>query len=336
MLDSGTREMILEARDAARRRGLRASVMLHRENSHLMRIGNNSVSLNTSEKLTRLDVRVLDGNREGTHTVLGEVRSAAQVLESIELSARKAAAAVSKDYTPMLAEVREGVDESPQYDAALENLDPAVKARIYAEDPVKFFPSPGPLKVYVPPTGEGVRLDSGYAEGNTVTPNYDPMIAKIITHGPDRTTAIDRLVAALDATVAEGPRTNRAFLARLVAHPAFRAGELWTGFVDAHAATLAPDDGPAPGWALAAAARELADHSRRFGPYSRFGPFRLNLPATCLVELFEGGQVHRIDAAAPVEDADALPHAVVVLRDRIRSEERRVGKECRSRWSPYH
>lgn len=133
MLDSGTREMILEARDDARRRGLRASVMLHRENSHLMRIGNNSVSLNTSEKLTRLDVRVLDGNREGTHTVLGEVRSAAQVLESIELSARKAASAVPKDYTPMLAEVREGVDESPQYDAALENLDPSVKARIYAE-----------------------------------------------------------------------------------------------------------------------------------------------------------------------------------------------------------
>lgn len=133
MLDSGTREMILEARDAARKRGLRASVMLHREDSHLMRIGNSSVSLNTSEKLTRLDIRVLDGNREGTHTVLGEVRSSAQVLESIELSAKKAAAAVPKDYTPRLAEVEESVDESPQYDPALEELDPAVKAGVYAE-----------------------------------------------------------------------------------------------------------------------------------------------------------------------------------------------------------
>ncbi|MDX2014426.1 MAG: biotin carboxylase N-terminal domain-containing protein, partial [Myxococcaceae bacterium] len=56
----------------------------------------------------------------------------------------------------------------------------ALEFRIYAEDPVKFFPSPGPLKVYQPPTGAGVRLDSGYAEGNVVTPNYDPMIAKLI------------------------------------------------------------------------------------------------------------------------------------------------------------
>ncbi|MBM4779380.1 MAG: ATP-grasp domain-containing protein, partial [Archangiaceae bacterium] len=62
----------------------------------------------------------------------------------------------------------------------------ALEFRIYAEDPVKFFPSPGPLKVFQPPTGTGVRLDAGYAEGNTVTPNYDPMIAKLIISGDTR------------------------------------------------------------------------------------------------------------------------------------------------------
>src|SRR5205814_1413944 len=56
----------------------------------------------------------------------------------------------------------------------------ALEFRIYAEDPVKFFPSPGPIKVFRPPSGEGVRLDSGYEEGSVVTPHYDPMIAKLI------------------------------------------------------------------------------------------------------------------------------------------------------------
>src|SRR5690606_36511667 len=62
----------------------------------------------------------------------------------------------------------------------------AIEFRIYAEDPVKFFPSPGPLKVYRPPEGAGARLDSVYAEGDLVTPNSDPMIAKLIVSGDDR------------------------------------------------------------------------------------------------------------------------------------------------------
>jgi acetyl-CoA carboxylase biotin carboxylase subunit len=105
----------------------------------------------------------------------------------------------------------------------------AVEARIYAEDPVRFFPSPGLLKTLRLPTGAGIRVETGYAEGNRVTPYYDPMIAKVIAHGEDRAQAIDRLVAALDATVIEGVKTNIAFARQVLQSPGFRAGDVHTG-----------------------------------------------------------------------------------------------------------
>jgi acetyl-CoA carboxylase, biotin carboxylase subunit len=111
----------------------------------------------------------------------------------------------------------------------------ALEFRIYAEDPVKFFPSPGPLKVYQPPTGEGVRLDSGYAEGNTVTPNYDPMIAKLIVSGASRAEAIARAKGALEAFRIEGIKTNIPLHLRIVQDPAFQAGQLDTRFLEQHA-----------------------------------------------------------------------------------------------------
>jgi acetyl-CoA carboxylase biotin carboxylase subunit len=111
----------------------------------------------------------------------------------------------------------------------------ALEFRIYAEDPVKFFPSPGPLKVFQPPTGEGVRLDSGYAEGNLVTPNYDPMIAKLIVSGKDRAEAIERSVGALQNFRIEGIKTNIPLHLRIVQDAAFRAGELDTHFLEHHA-----------------------------------------------------------------------------------------------------
>ncbi len=111
----------------------------------------------------------------------------------------------------------------------------ALEFRIYAEDPVKFFPSPGPLKVYQPPTGEGVRLDSGYTEGNTVTPHYDPMIAKLIITGKDRAEAIERSVGALRNFRIEGIKTNIPLHLRIVQDAVFRAGELDTHFLEHHA-----------------------------------------------------------------------------------------------------
>ncbi|QRN99928.1 biotin carboxylase [Archangium violaceum] len=111
----------------------------------------------------------------------------------------------------------------------------ALEFRIYAEDPVKFFPSPGPLKVYQPPTGEGVRLDSGYAEGNTVTPNYDPMIAKLIVSGATRDEAIERSIRALEGFRIEGIKTNIPLHLRILKDPVFRAGDLNTRFLEQHA-----------------------------------------------------------------------------------------------------
>lgn len=111
----------------------------------------------------------------------------------------------------------------------------ALEFRIYAEDPVKFFPSPGPLKVFVPPTGEGVRLDSGYAEGNTVTPNYDPMIAKLIVSGDTREQAIERSIRALESFRIEGIKTNIPLHLRILKAQAFRDGELDTRFLEHHA-----------------------------------------------------------------------------------------------------
>jgi acetyl-CoA carboxylase biotin carboxylase subunit len=111
----------------------------------------------------------------------------------------------------------------------------ALEFRIYAEDPVKFFPSPGPLKVYQPPTGEGVRLDSGYTEGNTVTPNYDPMIAKLIVTGATRAEAIERSIRALESYRIEGIKTNIPLHLRILKDPVFQAGDLNTRFLEQHA-----------------------------------------------------------------------------------------------------
>lgn len=132
MLDKRTRDAIRQVRDEAAKKGLSASFGLHREASHLMRIGNSSVSLSTSERLTRLDVRVVDGRREGTHTHMTEVTSAEVVRSALEIAVAKAAAAAEKDYQPMLERVERTIDEQPQLDPELAGLNPAKKAEGYS------------------------------------------------------------------------------------------------------------------------------------------------------------------------------------------------------------
>jgi 3-methylcrotonyl-CoA carboxylase alpha subunit len=116
----------------------------------------------------------------------------------------------------------------------------AVELRIYAENPAKnFMPSPGPLKTFrLPLASDGLRVDTGVREGDQISFHYDPMIAKMIAHGSSRLAAIDRMLKALDETAIEGVATNIAFLKKLLSHPAFRAGDCWTGFIPAHAAEL--------------------------------------------------------------------------------------------------
>ena len=117
----------------------------------------------------------------------------------------------------------------------------AVEVRLYAEDPSRgFLPSIGTLLAYRAPEGPGVRHDGGVEEGDTVSPYYDPMLAKLITWGTDRDAAMGRMAAALRSWTIHGVVTNLGFLRRVVAHEAFRSGDTPTGFVDAHVADGEP------------------------------------------------------------------------------------------------
>ena len=115
----------------------------------------------------------------------------------------------------------------------------AIECRVYAEDPNGgFLPQAGTLRLYREPSGPGIRVDSGVEEGTAVPVHYDPMLAKLIAYGEDRGRAIDRAIEALGAFPILGVRTNVPFLIGVLRHRAFRAGDLHTGFVDAHLAEL--------------------------------------------------------------------------------------------------
>ena len=140
------------------------------------------------------------------------------------------------------------LDEAPDADGH------AVEVRLYAEDPAaEFRPSSGRIARFYGPTARpGVRMDTGVNADDQITPHYDPMIAKVIAAGPDRSEALERLHTALSETQLGGLTTNLAFLRRLVAHPAIRAGDLDTGFIARHAADLIPPPREAPAAVLAA------------------------------------------------------------------------------------
>ncbi|MFC3712014.1 acetyl-CoA carboxylase biotin carboxylase subunit [Sphingoaurantiacus capsulatus] len=109
----------------------------------------------------------------------------------------------------------------------------AVETRVYAEDPYRgFLPSIGRLTAYQPPVAEnGVRVDTGVVEGSEISMFYDPMIAKLITHGKTREEAIDKQVGALDDYVLRGIGHNIDFLSAVMQHPRFRSGNITTGFI---------------------------------------------------------------------------------------------------------
>ncbi len=131
MKKSSAHEMISAVRSRAAERGITATFVMHCEKSHLMRIGNNSVSLNTSEMLTRLDIEVVNGRRTGVHTQMGDVVSEEYVEKALQIAVSKAEVASEKAYQPIPDKVEKTVDEKHQYDQALENIDPAFKAAAY-------------------------------------------------------------------------------------------------------------------------------------------------------------------------------------------------------------
>jgi geranyl-CoA carboxylase alpha subunit len=124
----------------------------------------------------------------------------------------------------------------------------AIEARLYAEDPYRgFLPQSGTVIDWRPAGGAGIRVDHGLRSGQTVSPFYDPMLAKVIAHGASREEARRRLIAALEDSVLLGIETNRGFLAAALRHEVFAAGKATTAFVEKY---FAPDSAamrpPAP------------------------------------------------------------------------------------------
>ena len=118
----------------------------------------------------------------------------------------------------------------------------AIECRVNAEDPARNFqPCPGLITAYHPPGGPGVRVDTHVYAGYTVPPHYDSLLAKVIVHGRDRTEALARMGQALDSFILEGITTTIPFLARVIRHPAFVAGDVDTRFLERESHLLRSD-----------------------------------------------------------------------------------------------
>jgi acetyl-CoA carboxylase biotin carboxylase subunit len=119
----------------------------------------------------------------------------------------------------------------------------AIECRVNAEDPYRNFqPSPGLITAYHPPGGPGVRVDTHVYAGYSVPPHYDSLLAKVIVHGRDREEALARMGQALDSFILEGPMTTIPFLARVIRHPAFVAGDVDTKFLERESHLLKPHE----------------------------------------------------------------------------------------------
>ncbi|MEU0337103.1 biotin carboxylase N-terminal domain-containing protein [Streptomyces sp. NPDC006193] len=161
----------------------------------------------------------------------------------------------------------------------------AVEARLYAEDPSHdWAPQTGRLHRLAVPGG--IRLDTGYEDGDEITVHYDPLLAKVVAHAPTRAEAVRRLAGALERTELHGPVTNRDLLVRSLRHEEFTAARTDTGFYDRHLGALT---GPAPD-PHAPLAAALADAHGR----SRFGGWR-NLPSQPQVKRYaRAGEEHEV------------------------------------------
>jgi 3-methylcrotonyl-CoA carboxylase alpha subunit len=200
----------------------------------------------------------------------------------------------------------------------------AMEARLYAENPTTgFLPSTGTLRHMRWP--DGLRVDSGVEEGGEVTGHYDPMLAKLIVHGPNRAAAARRLAAACGGVEVWPVRTNAALLARIAADPAFIAGEIDTGFIERRADVLIPAAEPDDA-VVRAAARALlpdcgADPDCGTDPWSRLTGFRSAGPPQWQVAVAIGGKTYvaSVEIPAGLEAAvGVLPTARVALVDGLR------------------
>ena len=183
----------------------------------------------------------------------------------------------------------------------------AIEARLYAEDPAKnFLPSIGTLRRLAIPA-DGVRIDAGVREGDTVTMFYDPMIAKVIAHGATRDEARLKLARAMEMVEVAGVKTNAAFVAKCLRNAAFAAGKIDTGFIDRHLKSLAPKPGAASPEDIAlAAAAFLAAQPAAPGPWGINDRFRIGGDGFDLVRFADGEVVMRKGSATVGDKIFAL------------------------------
>ena len=184
----------------------------------------------------------------------------------------------------------------------------AVEVRVYAENPARgFLPSTGRLAhLRLPAEGPHVRVETGVREGDSVTPYYDPMIAKLIAWSTDRAGALRRLGAALADFQVAGVATNVAFLRLAVGHPAFAAGEIDTGFLERHGADLVPQTSAASDRVLALACLDIlvreaeaaearaASSADPWSPWHRTDGWRLNDEGHQVLRLVDGDTTHDV------------------------------------------
>jgi len=190
----------------------------------------------------------------------------------------------------------------PLQQAQIEMQGHAFEARIYAESPQRdFMPAAGRIQfLQLPVISPEVRVDTGVRCGDTIGINYDPMIAKLIVHGPDRSTALARLAHALRQFQILGLSTNLDFLGRLVAMPAFRVADFDTGFIGTHHEQLFVQDSEQRNRALVLAAAALLpafDSNPTEGHHSPWDlpdHWRMNLPSVEKLQLLQDEQQFEI------------------------------------------
>jgi len=189
----------------------------------------------------------------------------------------------------------------------------AFEARLYAENPDNnFSPSIGTLTTLRLPE-KSARIDSGVEEGQTITPFYDPMIAKIITHGRTREEALARLRAALRETRVAGLETNARFLHRLASDKDFAVGDVSTRYIDEHSETLFTPAASRERAIAAALARRHFDVTATASndPWEALNGFRLNKPAKSVAWVSEDGSpaIARVTGDARGFNAEIDPNA---------------------------
>jgi acetyl/propionyl-CoA carboxylase alpha subunit len=216
----------------------------------------------------------------------------------------------------------------------------AVEVRLYAEDPRTFLPQAGRVERLRLP--DDIRVDAGVEQGDEVGLAYDPLIAKLIAHGPTRADALERLRAGLDETEVEGVVTNLPFLRWLVSHPAVRAGETTTAFLVEHPPLSRPSKGlPGRPWRGAwrlnlpgpqpAAPPDLETAGRERGAAAEQSALKAPMPGTVLKVLVAPGdhvaarQTLCVLEAMKMETPVVSPYDAVVRAVHVREGDRVAG-----------